>query len=189
MYGCSDRKLKAWKGPSVVGQSQCAIVTTLEVELRSDWQLWLCSNTHADARCAYINIIETGMFLLIHWVSSSRNTGTPMDKVTEGLSGEVISKFRENLGDINFGNLQSEVVSPSFCVSVMPRIVLLLCTVQWYLAKGDSVPRIRGILLWMQLPTQCKVSQEIKFHWWIKLTYISLLWDKCNNILPSGKVL
>lgn len=33
-----------------------------------------------------------------------------MDKMTEGLGSEVMSKFRENLGDINFGNLQLEII-------------------------------------------------------------------------------
>lgn len=53
-----------------------------------------------------------------------------MDKMTEGLGSEVMSKFRENLGDINFGNLQLEIISSSFCVSVKPCVVLLLSKVQ-----------------------------------------------------------
>lgn len=39
-----------------------------------------------------------------------------MDKVTVALGSEVISKFRENLDDVNFRNLQLEVTSSSVCV-------------------------------------------------------------------------
>lgn len=71
-----------------------------------------------------------------------------MDKMTESLGSEVMSKFRENLGDINFGNLPLEVMRSSFCVWVMPCVVLLLSKVQQY----NTLPRV----------TQCPGSGEFE---------------------------
>lgn len=67
-----------------------------------------------------MGVIKSAKLLLICGIHSSKNAGTPMDEMIEGLAREVISKFREKLGDINFRDLQLEVTSTSFCVGCIP---------------------------------------------------------------------